>query len=154
MFLPDHWFGSIRKDCCWSSPAQSLSRLVRSLYISVLFGTLARSLVWVEIKNNISIILKFSSAVLSNIYKLYYISSPLRLLGFVPEIFCSMKLILSHSLTHGAEPFLRSCQSCSYSRTSQHFMEPGGSPPRSHKPSTGPYPDPDRSNPYHPILPL
>jgi hypothetical protein len=33
---------------------------------------------------------------------------------------------LAHSLTHGAEPFLRSCQLCSYSRTSQHFMEPEG----------------------------
>jgi hypothetical protein len=59
-----------------------------------------------------------------------------------------------HSLTHGAEPFWRSCQFCSYSRTSQHFMEPGGSSPRSHEPSTGPYPEPDRSNPYHPILPI
>jgi hypothetical protein len=58
------------------------------------------------------------------------------------------------SLTHGAEPFLRSCQLCSYSRSSQHFMEPGGSSPRSHEPSTGPYPEPDRSNHYHPILPL
>jgi hypothetical protein len=57
---------------------------------------------------------------------------------------------LTHSLTHAAEPFLRSCQLCSYSRTSQHFMEPGGSS----KPSTGPYPEPDRSNPHHPILPL
>jgi hypothetical protein len=27
---------------------------------------------------------------------------------------------------HGAEPFLRSRQLCSYSRTSQHFMEPEG----------------------------
>jgi hypothetical protein len=27
-------------------------------------------------------------------------------------------------ITHGAETFLRSCQLCSYSRTSQHFMEP------------------------------
>jgi hypothetical protein len=44
-----------------------------------------------------------------------------------------------HSLTHGAEPFLRSCQLCSYSRTSQHFMEPGGSLPCSQEPSTGPY---------------
>jgi hypothetical protein len=30
------------------------------------------------------------------------------------------------TLTHGAEPFLRSRQLCSYSRTSQHFMEPEG----------------------------
>jgi hypothetical protein len=44
-----------------------------------------------------------------------------------------------YSLTHGAEPYLRSFQLCSYSRTSQHFMQPGGSSPHSHKPSTGPY---------------
>jgi hypothetical protein len=30
-------------------------------------------------------------------------------------------------LTQGAERFLRSCQLCSHSRTSQHFMEPEGS---------------------------
>jgi hypothetical protein len=47
---------------------------------------------------------------------------------------------------------LRSCQVCSYSRTSQHFMEPGGSLACSQHPSTGPYPEPDQSNPYHPIL--
>jgi hypothetical protein len=32
--------------------------------------------------------------------------------------------LITHSLTHGAEPFLRNCQMCSYSRNSQHFMEP------------------------------
>jgi hypothetical protein len=31
---------------------------------------------------------------------------------------------LTHSLTHGAEPFLRSCQLCSHSRNSQRFMKP------------------------------
>jgi hypothetical protein len=31
-------------------------------------------------------------------------------------------------------------------------MEPEGSVPRSQEPSTGPYPEPDRSNPYHRIL--
>jgi hypothetical protein len=36
-----------------------------------------------------------------------------------------------YSFTDGAEPFSRSCQMCSYSRTSQHFMEPEGSLPRS-----------------------
>jgi hypothetical protein len=41
-------------------------------------------------------------------------------------------------MKHGAEPFLRSCQLCSYSRTSQHFMEPGGSIPCSQKPSLVP----------------
>jgi hypothetical protein len=56
---------------------------------------------------------------------------------------------LTHSLIHGAKPFLRSCQLCSYSRTSQHFMEPEGTLPCSQEPSTGPYSDPDQSNPYH-----
>jgi hypothetical protein len=61
---------------------------------------------------------------------------------------------LTHSLTHGAEPFLRSCQLCSHSRTSQHFMEPEGSLPCSQGPFTGLDPEPDQSNPYHPILSL
>jgi hypothetical protein len=59
-----------------------------------------------------------------------------------------------HSLTHGAEPFLRSCQLCSYWRTSQQFMESEGSLKYSQEPSTGPYPKPDQSNPYHPNLSL
>jgi hypothetical protein len=42
-------------------------------------------------------------------------------------------------LTYGAEPFLRSYQLCSYSRTFQHFMEPKGSFTCSQEPSTGPY---------------
>jgi hypothetical protein len=58
----------------------------------------------------------------------------------------------SLSLTHGAEPFLRSCQLCSYSRTSQHFIEPRGSLPCSQELSTCTYPEPDRSSPYHLIV--
>jgi hypothetical protein len=50
----------------------------------------------------------------------------------------------------GAGSFLRSCQSLSYSRISQHFMEPEGSLPYSQQSSTGPYPEPDQSSPYHP----
>jgi hypothetical protein len=58
------------------------------------------------------------------------------------------------SLTHGAEPFLRSRQLCSHSRTSQDFMEPGGLLPYSQETSTGPYPEPGQFNPYYPILSL
>jgi hypothetical protein len=62
--------------------------------------------------------------------------------------------LIYHSLTHRAGPFLGSRQLCSYSRTSQHFMEPEGSLPCSQEPSSGPYPEPDQSNPYHNILSL
>jgi hypothetical protein len=51
-----------------------------------------------------------------------------------------------------APPFLRSCQLCRYSRTSQNFMEPKGSLPCSQEPSIGPYPEPDQSSPYNAIL--
>jgi hypothetical protein len=62
---------------------------------------------------------------------------------FVFERQANLEYVLALSLTHGAEPFLRSRQLCSYSRTSQCFMETEGSLPRSQEPSTGPYPEPD-----------
>jgi hypothetical protein len=46
-----------------------------------------------------------------------------------------MLVIHASCLTYGAEPFLRSRQLCSPSRTSQHFMEPEGSIPCSQEPS-------------------
>jgi hypothetical protein len=38
----------------------------------------------------------------------------------------SISSALINMFTHRAEPFLRSRQLCSYSRTSKHFMEPDG----------------------------
>jgi hypothetical protein len=62
-------------------------------------------------------------------------------------------VIYLYLLTHGAEPFLRSRQLCSHSRTYQHFMVPEGSLPCSQEPYNGPHPELYQSNPHHPILP-
>jgi hypothetical protein len=59
---------------------------------------------------------------------------------------------LNHIHPHGAEPFLRSRQLCSPSRTSQHFMETESWIPCSQEPSNGPYPEPYQSNLHHPML--
>jgi hypothetical protein len=64
---------------------------------------------------------------------------------------CS-QLKQSNLLIHKAETFLRNRQLCSHSRTSQHFMEPEGSTPRSQEPSTGSHHEPYQSNPHHPIV--
>jgi hypothetical protein len=55
-------------------------------------------------------------------------------------------------LLHGLEPFLRCHHLCSYSRTSQHFMEPKGSLPCAQGPSNCPYSKPDQSSPSHPSI--
>jgi hypothetical protein len=77
-------------------------------------------------------------------------------LRYEPHAFGDHPILLPiiYLLTYGTEPFLRSRQLCSHSRTSQHFMEPEGSLPCSQEPSTGPYLKPDRSSPFHPILSL
>jgi hypothetical protein len=63
----------------------------------------------------------------------------------------TLKDKVTYLLTYGAEPFLKSFQLCSHSGTSQNFKEPEGSSPCSQESSTGPYPEPDRSIPYHTI---
>jgi hypothetical protein len=51
-------------------------------------------------------------------------------------------------LTQGNRVFLKTRQMLNYSRISQHFLESEGS----QEPCTGPYPQPDESIPYHPLL--
>jgi hypothetical protein len=58
---------------------------------------------------------------------------------------------LLNNQLHGPESF-RSYRSLSYSRISEHLMEPEGLITCSQEPSTGPYPESDQSTPYHPIL--
>jgi hypothetical protein len=64
----------------------------------------------------------------------------------------SMHDKLYTSLVHGAESLLRNRELCNYSRTFQHLMEPQGLLTYPPELSTGPYPEPDQSNPSHPIL--
>jgi hypothetical protein len=63
--------------------------------------------------------------------------------------FLSFFLSLFISFHHRAEPFLGNRRLCSYSRTSQHFMEPEGSSPCSQELSTALYPEPQGSSLYH-----
>jgi hypothetical protein len=63
-----------------------------------------------------------------------YPPPPLRLDYRREEIYPNSYHIFT--LTHGAEPFLRSFQLCSHSRTFQRFIEPEGSLPHSQESST------------------
>jgi hypothetical protein len=67
----------------------------------------------------------------------------------ISESGCFVAGVVTNQL-HGDESFLRSCQLLSNSRISQHLVEPEGSLPCSEEPSSSPYPEPDRSSPYHP----
>jgi hypothetical protein len=41
---------------------------------------------------------------------------------------------------------------CAATQELPSILEPVGSSPSSQEPSTGPYPDPDQSSPYHPLI--
>jgi hypothetical protein len=75
---------------------------------------------------------------------------------FLPDHFNSLlftalpyNLATTQSLTHEAQPFLRSRQLCTYAGTFQHFMEHEGSLPCSLSWARS-----IQTNPYHPILSL
>jgi hypothetical protein len=53
--------------------------------------------------------------------------------------------------THWLMELSPSWEAANCAATFQHFMKPDGSLPCSQQPSTGPYPEPDQFNPYHPI---
>jgi hypothetical protein len=55
----------------------------------------------------------------------------------------AFKVAAANNRLHGAEPFLRSRQLCSYSRISKHSMKPERSLKSSHEYFTGPYLEPD-----------
>ena len=60
------------------------------------------------------------------------------------SLFCQNPVFLTY-LVHGAEFFLSRQTVLSYSRNSEHFMEPEGSLPHSQVPITCPYPGLARS---------
>jgi hypothetical protein len=87
-----------------------------------------------------------AQGVLPTVYKIH--TSRLILVGNRPKGLTRK----ADLLTYRAEAFLRNCQLCCYSRTSQHFKTPESSLPCSQESSAGPYPESDRSSPYHLIL--
>jgi hypothetical protein len=57
-------------------------------------------------------------------------------------------------LTYGAELFLEGANCAVIQEIPNNFKESKGSSPCLQEPSTGPYPEPVWSSPYHPILSL
>jgi hypothetical protein len=70
---------------------------------------------------------------------------------FMPEYNSKLHLSLTHSWSWALLEKLTTVQLL---KNFPKFKEPEGSSPCSREPSTGPYVEPDQSNPYHPILSL
>jgi hypothetical protein len=58
---------------------------------------------------------------------------------------------LSYLLPYGAKPFLRSCQFTGTQELPSTLWNPTDHYRCSQEPSNGPYPEPDRSSPHHPL---
>jgi hypothetical protein len=62
------------------------------------------------------------------------------------------KKILTYNLLTELSPSWEAANCGAILEIPSNFKEPEGSSPCSQEPSTGPYPEPVRSSPYHPIL--
>jgi hypothetical protein len=62
--------------------------------------------------------------------------------------------MLFHILLTELSPSWEAANCAAIQKIPRNFKEPGGSSPCSQEPSIGPYPEPFRSSPYHPITAL
>jgi hypothetical protein len=84
------------------------------------------------------------------VYTIAAVSDPVE--GLMRPASC---LLYSHEVDDQlTEPFLGGRLLYSYSRTSQHIVEPEDLLRCSHLPSTRPYREPNQTSKYHPILSL
>jgi hypothetical protein len=72
---------------------------------------------------------------------------------FFMQAFAFSVVIMSYLLTE-LRPSWEAANCAAIQEIPSNFKEPKGSSPCSQEPSTGPYPEPVRSSPYHPILSL
>jgi hypothetical protein len=79
---------------------------------------------WLWHGNDMWRVNKFDTVVGLEIAAVYIMRSPSICPAFIHFQFLFEMMYFTYLLTHGAEPFWRSRQFFSYSRISQHFMEP------------------------------
>jgi hypothetical protein len=88
----------------------------------------------------------------SPLHPLYKLVHPSTYPSTHPSVHPSIYLTYLQSNYVELSPFREVISLCSYTRTSQHFMEPEGSLPHSQESSIGPHPEIDQSSPFQPHL--